>query len=307
MSALRVVAMHAIIGAAQRGGNGFTPPVSWPGMAADASAADDHGSYDMVEEQFQDAMDVSLNPAGPDMLYDLAAGLGLAAGAAALDVGCGVGRHTIRLAHRLGLTVRGVDPDPESLALARQTLESASQDHPDLRRLASFRPGTAQDLPAADGSIDLIWCRDVLCLVTQLGPAYAEFRRVLRPGGRAIIYQMFSTARLQPAEAAWLLPVMGCAEPSMRPEVTEAAINDAGLRVDQRIDVGSQWGEYGQEQSGEVGRDLLHAARLLRDPARYVGQFGQANYDIALGDCLWHIYRMIGKLSGRIYLLTAPA
>ncbi len=93
----------------------------------------------------------------------------------------------------------------------------------------------------------------------------------------------------------------------MRPEVTEAAINDAGLRVDQRIDVGSQWGEYGEEQSGEVGRDLLHAARLLRDPARYVGQFGQANYDIALGDCLWHIYRMIGKLSGRIYLLTAPA
>ncbi len=119
--------MHAIIGAAQRGGNVLTTPVSWPGMAEDASAADDRGSYDQVEEQFQDAMDVSLNPAGPDVLYDLAAGLGLAAGAAALDVGCGVGRHTIRLAQRLGLSVRGVDPDPESLELARQALESASR------------------------------------------------------------------------------------------------------------------------------------------------------------------------------------
>jgi hypothetical protein len=32
----------------------------------------------------------------------------------------------------------------------------------------------------------------------------------------------------------------------------------------------------------------------------------QENYDIRLGDCLWHVYRMIGKLSRRIYLLSAP-
>jgi ubiquinone/menaquinone biosynthesis C-methylase UbiE len=281
--------------------------VSWPAMAGDASVAHDHGSYDQVEEQFQNAMDVSLNPAGPGMLFDLAAGLGLATGAAVLDVGCGAGWYTILLAQRLGLTVCGVDPNPQSLRAARQALESASGDHPDLRGLASFEAGTAQNLPAADRSIDLIWCRDVLCLVDQIGLAYEEFRRVLRPGGRAIIYQMFSTAQLQPAEAAWLLPVMGCVEPSMRPEVTEAAIDDAGLRLDQCIDVGSQWGEFAQEHDGAVGRDLLHAARLLRDPARYVSHFGQGNYDIALGDCLWHIYRMIGKLSGRIYLLTAPA
>ncbi len=29
-------------------------------------------------------------------------------------------------------------------------------------------------------------------------------------------------------------------------------------------------------------------------------------FDIKLGDCLWHIYRMIGKLSSRVYLLSAP-
>lgn len=98
---------------------------------------------------------------------------------------------------------------------------------------------------------------------------------------------------------------MGCAEMSMRPEVTEAAISDAGLRVDWCVVVGSQWQEHFQEQTGAPGRDLLHAARLLRDPSRYVSEFGQGNYDIALGDCLWHVYQMIGKLSGRIYLLTA--
>jgi hypothetical protein len=30
------------------------------------------------------------------------------------------------------------------------------------------------------------------------------------------------------------------------------------------------------------------------------------NYDIKLADCLWHVYRMIGKLSSRVYLLSAP-
>lgn len=35
-------------------------------------------------------------------------------------------------------------------------------------------------------------------------------------------------------------------------------------------------------------------------------RFGKQNYDIKLGDCLWHIYRMIGKLSSRVYLLSAP-
>ena len=40
------------------------------------------------------------------------------------------------------------------------------------------------------------------------------------------------------------------------------------------------------------------AARLLRDPDRYVAEFGEANYQVMLGDCLWHVYRMIGKLTG---------
>jgi ubiquinone/menaquinone biosynthesis C-methylase UbiE len=46
----------------------------------------------------------------------------------------------------------------------------------------TFETGTVQDLPAASASVDLVWCRDVLCLVEDLGRAYHEFRRVLRPG-----------------------------------------------------------------------------------------------------------------------------
>jgi hypothetical protein len=93
---------------------------------------------------------------------------------------------------------------------------------------------------------------------------------------------------------------------SMRPENTEAAIDAAGLRVDRCVVLSTQWGEHAQEHARHPGRHLLHAARLIRDPDRYITRFGQANYDIKLGDCLWHVYRMIGKLSSRVYLLSAP-
>jgi hypothetical protein len=99
---------------------------------------------------------------------------------------------------------------------------------------------------------------------------------------------------------------MGCYAAAMRPETTEAAITGAGLRIDRCIVLGSEWGEYYHEHVPGRSRHLLHAARLLRDPERYVARFGQQNYDIKLGDCLWHVYRMIGKLSSRVYLLSAP-
>ena len=88
---------------------------------------------------------------------------------------------------------------------------------------------------------------------------------------------------------------------SADPRRTEAA----GLRVDDCIELGPEWGEFAEEQGGAPGRMLVHAARLLRDPSRFVDRFGRAAYEIMLGDCRWHAYRMLGKLSPRVYLLTA--
>ncbi len=122
-----------------------------------------------------------------------------------------------------------------------------------------------------------------------------------------LVYQMFCTHRMGPREAAWLLPTMGCVEANMRPDYAEAAMQDAGFRIEERIVLGTEWGEYGEERSGKGSRNLLHAARLLNEPDRYIERFGQENYDIALGDCLWHVYRLIGKLSDRVYILSSPA
>jgi hypothetical protein len=106
---------------------------------------------------------------------------------------------------------------------------------------------------------------------------------VLKPGGRALIYQMFTTSLLNPAEAAFLLPVMSCRPSAMRPGDTEAAIANAGLRIDRCVELGSEWGEYYHEHAPARTRHLLRGCCVIL--------IGIARF---------------GKLSSRVYLLSAP-
>jgi SAM-dependent methyltransferase len=99
---------------------------------------------------------------------------GLPAGDA-LDAACGTGRYSALLAGR-GHRVVGVDRSPDMLALARQRVPRAGFLLGDLRRL-----------PVADGSVDLVTCALALTHVPALGPVFAEFARVLRPGGHVVV------------------------------------------------------------------------------------------------------------------------
>ena len=263
-----------------------------------------YDAYPRIEPDFQATLDISLHPRGPHMLLDLVHDLQLPSGSSVLDLGCGEGRHTLQLATRFGFVVHGVDPVARHIELANQALVEAARGLPDLRERVRFALGVAEDIAAADGSYDLIWCRDVLVHVANLEQVYASCRRVLRDGGQMLVYQMFGTDRLEEREAAWLWTTMGVVPESARPEQTETAIAHAGLRVEQRIDLSSEWGEWFEERDSHGTRHLLRAARLLRDPERYRAQFGPMAFDLMLGDCLWHVYRMIGKLSPRIYLLA---
>lgn len=266
-----------------------------------------YGAYPRIEEEFQAALDITLNPRGPELLYDLVRDLRLPHGASVIDLGCGEGKHTLELASRFGFRVLGVDPVERHIELANKALSDMATRHSDLRGQVRFELGAAEAIPAEDATVDLLWCRDVLVHLAALDPAYASCRRVLREGGNMLVYQMFGTERLESREAAWLWATMGVAPESARPERTEAAIAHAGFHVEQRIELGPEWGEWAEERAGHGTRHLLHAARLLRSPERYIEQFGQAAYDVMLGDCLWHIYRMIGKLSPRIYLLSVAS
>lgn len=264
------------------------------------SLAESYDDYPRIEAAFQAYLDESLHPRGPDLLYEIAGTVSLAAEAHVLDLGCGEGQHSIQLAEKFRCAVHGIDPVPRHIELANEALDNAAKRDPELSKLVSFEHGSAGRIPVGDASIDLVWCRNVLVLVSQLDKAFAECRRVMRTGGQMLIYDTFRTDRLEPREAEWLSSLWGAGNATQH---VEAAFAGAGFEIDQCIELASEWGEHEQEASGQPGRRLIHAARLLRAPERYIAKFGRANYDIMLGDCLWHIYRMIGKLSSRVYLL----
>jgi SAM-dependent methyltransferase len=96
----------------------------------------------------------------------------------ALDAACGTGRHARRLA-TLGHDVIAVDANEAMLAIAREKLPETD-----------IRVGTLQQLPVDDASVDLVVCSLALTHVADLGPVLAEFGRVLRRGGRAVVSDM---------------------------------------------------------------------------------------------------------------------
>lgn len=260
-----------------------------------------YDAYPRIEEQFQTDLDASLSPRGPDFLFRLVSDFSIKPRAVALDVGCGEGADTLRLADQFELQVEGIDPVERHIKIAAEALEAKRGT---LKGSVNFKLGRAEALPVEDMSIDLIWCRDVLSHIVSIESACAEFRRVLRDDGHAIVYQMFGTQRLEPLEAEWLWKTMGVVPASADPVLVEQGFVDGGLRIAKRIVIGTEFGEWGEESSGKASRQLLHTARLLRSPDRYIAKFGKTAYEIMLGDCLWHVYGMIGKLSRRVYVLT---
>jgi ubiquinone/menaquinone biosynthesis C-methylase UbiE len=99
-----------------------------------------------------------------------------------LEVAPGPGFLSIELAKR-GLSVRAVDISRTFVDLARR---NAAADGVQVR----FDLGNAADLPLQDGSVDFVVCRAAFKNFTEPQKALAEVRRVLRPGGRALLIDM---------------------------------------------------------------------------------------------------------------------
>ncbi len=144
-----------------------------------------------------------------------------------IDVGCGQGEQAVQLSRRCRPEGHRYRPSPAMRAGSRaQTAQPGDT--------VSFEVGAAEDLPIASASADLVSVPRRP--VPRPGPASRLPRIPPRAQARrpaALVYHDVAlTSLLEPKEAAFLLPVMGCAAAAMRPENTEAAINDAGLRVD---------------------------------------------------------------------------
>lgn len=99
-----------------------------------------------------------------------------------LEVGHGPGLLLPDLARRTGAPVTGVDPSPEMVAMAQKR-------NANLVRAGRLRlhTGSACATGAATGSMDLVLSMNTIAMWPRLDGGFAEFRRVLRPGGRVVV------------------------------------------------------------------------------------------------------------------------
>lgn len=105
---------------------------------------------------------------------------GLSGAFQVLDVGCGTGEITWRLAERYpDASVLGVDILPVNLAIA----EAALARRPELAPRVRFREADAFALAESDAAFDLVVCRHVSQAVPDFPRMLDELCRVLAPGG----------------------------------------------------------------------------------------------------------------------------
>ncbi len=110
---------------------------------------------------------------------------GVPEGARVLEVGCGPGRLSIRLARRHGLKVTGLDLDPAMIERARANAgRLGTGGEPG----QSFVVGDVASLPFPDGSFDLVVSTLSMHHWAEQAAGLAEIGRVLRPGGRALVW-----------------------------------------------------------------------------------------------------------------------
>lgn len=142
------------------------------------------------------------------------------AGKRVLDVGCGDGALTEKLA-RLGADAVGVDVDPGMIAAAK------------VRSGASYQIADAAALPFADGAFDRVIAMTVLCVCDEPDKMVKEMARVLRPGGRLVIGELGRWslwALVRRARALFGDPLWRHARFFTKAELTALAA-DAGLEV----------------------------------------------------------------------------
>jgi SAM-dependent methyltransferase len=136
-------------------------------------------SYDAVAADYADWLrdELVARPLERAMLAAFAEVVQAAGAGPVADIGCGTGRVTAHL-RGLGVPVFGIDLSPGMIAVARQA-------HPGLR----FEMGSmlALDLPGGTLGGVLAWYSTIHVPQERLPEAFAEFHRVLAPGGHVLL------------------------------------------------------------------------------------------------------------------------
>ena len=144
-----------------------------------------------------------------------------------LEVAVGTGVQLVRLAQaNAGGRAVGVEPSDGMLRQARRRLDAAG-----LAERTELVQGNALDLPLPESSFDLVVNGYMLDLLPRddIPRALAEFKRVLRPGGRLVLSNMTKGERRHERIWDWLYERGVVLTANCRGVLAEPVLRDLGF------------------------------------------------------------------------------
>jgi SAM-dependent methyltransferase len=223
------------------------------GAAVDVALADLYENLYTADTNWlpQEVTGLSLGCGDPITLAELQPGQTV------LDLGSGGGIDAFMAARLVGPTGRviGVDMTPEMLAKAERNKATVGLDN------VEFRQGIIEELPVADGSVDVILSNCVINLSPDKAAVFREAYRVLRPGGRLAVSDMVTRGEFTPEERANVSAWADCVTGAEDVGRYVAAMRDAGFTDISVVDKA----EPGVELAGlpaESGPAQLFSARV---------------------------------------------
>ncbi|TDG12595.1 class I SAM-dependent methyltransferase [Seongchinamella unica] len=177
-----------------------------------------------------------------------------------LDVGCGIGGSTRRLAHDTGCRVTGIDLSDEYIDTAERLTRLLN-----MQDKVQFQACSALELPFADNFFDGVWSLQMNMNVEDKQSWLAETCRVLKPGGRAVLYEVcgnrntplyFPVPWAQDDSMSFLLP----------PDQFRDAIESAGFGIEiwnNKTDLAQQAFASAKKPEGEPNLPALGVYLLV--------------------------------------------
>jgi SAM-dependent methyltransferase len=158
--------------------------------------------------------------------------LDVRAGSHLLEVASGSGGPAMHVADRYGCRVTGVDVNAYGIATARRAAVTAGLTH-----LVNFKVADATDaLPFVDRKFDALVCIDSMNHFPDRVAALKEWRRVLKPGARAVFTDPVAVTGPVTSEELAQRSSIGLFV-FVPPAVNEELIAQAGFRILRQLDV----------------------------------------------------------------------